>query len=189
MKEPELEEEALRARARGREIAIERQSLKPAVGPLTLTGPEGEARRLDPTVAGPGLWRVSITAPSLGLYRVSDGDLTALVNVGPDNPREFQDVVSTTERLAPLAAATGGAVLRIGFDDTSEIRLPRIVAMGENAVYGGSDYIGIRRTSASVVTGATVAPLALGLGGLLALLGSLVVAWLVEGRRRRQTAG
>ena len=41
MKEPELEEEALRATARGREISIERQSLGDEVPPVTVTAPSG----------------------------------------------------------------------------------------------------------------------------------------------------
>ena len=42
MKEPELEEEALRATARGHEITIERQSLKGEVPQATITGPDGK---------------------------------------------------------------------------------------------------------------------------------------------------
>ena len=37
----------------------------------------------------------------------------ALVSVGPDNPLEMQDVVSTTEKLRPIAEATGGTVRRL----------------------------------------------------------------------------
>ena len=48
----------------------------------------------------------------LGLHRAEDGELTALAHIGPANPAEFQDVISTTERLAPIAEATGGSVRR-----------------------------------------------------------------------------
>jgi hypothetical protein len=50
----------------------------------------------------------TIEANELGLWRATDGTLSALANVGPANPREFTDVTSTTEVLAPLATATGG---------------------------------------------------------------------------------
>ena len=40
----------------------------------------------------------------MGLYRFENGGLTALVNVGPANPREFREVASTPEKLRPLAA-------------------------------------------------------------------------------------
>ena len=41
------------------------------------------------------------------------GKLTALVNIGPANPREFAEVTSTSDVLAPLAVATGGDVRRL----------------------------------------------------------------------------
>jgi hypothetical protein len=56
--------------------------------------------------------------------------------------------------------------------------------MHDSPIYGGSDYIGIKRTGASVVTGIGVAPLAVGFVGLLALLGSVLLGWLWEGRRK-----
>ena len=110
-----------------------------------------------------------------------------LANVGPENPREFQDVVSTTERLRPLAEATGGSVRRIdaGGGDGA-IVMPRLVALNDSPRYAGADYIGIRRTGASVVRGVGIVPVAVGLSGLLLLLGSTVLAWLREGRRFRR---
>jgi hypothetical protein len=56
--------------------------------------------------------------------------------------------------------------------------------MRESPLYGGSDYVAIRRTGASVVTGIGVAPLAVGFLGLLALLGSVLAGWLWESRKR-----
>ena len=57
--------------------------------------------------------------------------------------------------------------------------------MRESPVYGGSDYVGVKRTGASMVTGVGVAPLAVGFLGLLILLGGVLAGWLWEGRRRR----
>ena len=132
MKEPELEEEALRATVRGHEIEIERQSLQAEIPPVKVTSPSGDEESVTPIAAEPGISRANVKAAELGLYRLSDGNLSVLANVGPENPREFQDVVSTAERLRPLAEATGGTVRRIGNADNSEIALPRLVAMGES---------------------------------------------------------
>ncbi len=183
MKEPELEEEALRATTRGHEISIERQSLSDNVPPVTLTAPSGKQQNVTLSPDEPGLSRASLNADEFGLYRLSDGKLSALVNVGPENPREFQDVVSTEDKLRPIATSTGGTVRRIGGDGDA-IHLPRFVAMRASPIFGGSDYIGIKRTGASVVTGVGVAPLAIGFVGLLALLGSVLMGWLWEGRRK-----
>jgi hypothetical protein len=181
MKEPELEEEALRASVRGHRIEIERQSLLQAIPPVTVTAPSGAAESVTLTGADPGLSRGTVEAKELGLYRLSDGVLSVLANVGPENPREFQEVVSTPDKLRPLAEATGGTVRRIA-DGGSEIALPRIVAMRESPVYGGADYAAIKRAGASEVKGVGLVPLAIGFLGLAALLGGVAAAWVFEGR-------
>nr|WP_252393766.1 hypothetical protein [Candidatus Rhodoblastus alkanivorans] len=189
MKEPELEEEALRATARGRELTIERQTLGDKADPVHLVAPSGKAQDIVLARAEPGLFRAQVKAQEFGLYRASEDGLKALVNVGPENPLEYRDVVSTTEKLRPLAEATGGSARRIGSPGTSAITMPRIVAMGDSPVYAGSDYIGIRRTESSVARGVKMTPLAIGWFGLLVLLGALATAWAWEGLRGRSARG
>src|SRR6185437_15282298 len=179
MKEPELEEEALRARARGQQVTIERQSLKDGIPPVTLTGPDGAKRTLTLTAAEPGLSRVTVAVEDNGLYRAEDGEHVALVNVGPDNPLEFQEVVSTTAHLAPLAEATGGSARRLG--DPASLRL---VAMRNSPVYAGAGYLAVKRTGASALIGVSRWPLALGFGGLIVLIGALAGMWFSESGRR-----
>jgi hypothetical protein len=188
MKEPELEEEALRATAKGREVTIERQSLTDQVasaqGQVHVVAPSGKAQDLPLAPSEPGLFRARFSAAELGLYRLRQGELTTLVTVGPENPLEYREVVSTTEKLRPLAEASGGSVRRIGGEGAA-IALPRLVAMRDSPIYAGSDYIGVRRTESSVARGLKLTPLAVGLFGLLALLGALIAAWAYEGRRGR----
>ncbi|MGO9007442.1 MAG: hypothetical protein ACLQIQ_11110 [Beijerinckiaceae bacterium] len=189
MKEPELEEEALRAHVEGRVLVIERQSLKDEIPAVTVTSPSGKQETVTLTAAEPGLARAHMKVAELGLYHLSDGELSVLANVGPENPREFQDVVSTLNLLRPLAEATGGTVRRIGQGKSGAVSLPRIVAMRDSPVYGGSDYVAVKRTGAAEVTGVGIAPLAIGFLGLLALFGSVTASWLFEGRtpgRRKQ---
>ena len=186
MKEPELEEEALRAKVEGHEIEIERQSLKDKIPPVHITSPSGKQETVTLTPAAPGLSRATVRVSEMGLYRLSDGDLSALANVGPENPREFQDVISTTERLRPLAEATGGTVRRIGVGAGGDIALPRVVAMRESPIYGGSDYAAIKRTGAAEVKGVGVTPVGIGLVGLIFLLGSVIASWLAEARRGKR---
>jgi hypothetical protein len=181
MKEPELEEEALRANAHGRALTIERQSLKGDVPEATVTGPTGETFKAQLKPAEPGLSRATIEVDKFGLYRVGDGERQALVNVGPANPIEFQEVVSTLEKLRPLAEATGGTVRRLATDAGGDIAMPSIVAMHAGVSYGGAGYIGVKRTESSVIVGVASMPLAIGFLGLAALLGALVLAWWREG--------
>jgi hypothetical protein len=182
MKEPELEEEALRATVRGTRLEIERQTLRGEAAPVEVAFPSGATASLDLAPAEPGLFRGAIDADELGLYRLSDGTSTVLVHVGPQNPREFQDVVSTTETLRPLAEAKGGTVRRIARGTEGEIAMPRVTALRDGLVYGGSDYVAIKRTGASEVKGVGSLPLAIGFLGLALLLGSTVAAWVHEGR-------
>jgi hypothetical protein len=182
MKEPDLEEEALRASVQGRSIYIERQSLKPETPSVTIAAPSGKTETVPLSAGEPGLSKAQYAAPELGLYRLTDGELSVLANVGPDNPIEFQDVLSDTEKLRPIAVATGGTVRRIA-DAGDAINVPRIVSQQGVPTFGGSDFIGIKRTDASIVRGVGVMPLALGWSGILALLGVLLATWLYEGRR------
>ncbi len=130
--------------------------------------------------AEPGVWRSSTEADELGLWRATDGKLTALVNVGPANPREFSEVTSTAEMVTPLASATGGGVLRI--EDGASVRVPRLIAVRSSDTYRGDDWIGLKMREASVVRGIGVLPVFAGLLGLLLLVGALAATWAREGR-------
>src|ERR1700736_2761393 len=113
MKEPDLEEEALRLSVRGHDLTVQRQTMADGVDEVTLTMPSGKTQTVTLGQAEPGVWRSTIEAKELGLWRASDGKLSALANVGPANPREFDEVTSTTEWLAPIVSATGGDAVRI----------------------------------------------------------------------------
>jgi hypothetical protein len=183
MKEPDLEEEALRMTARGRLLTIERQTLGERVEDARLVGPDGEEFRLTLAQAEPGLWRTTFTARRQGLHRVIDGERVAFANVGPANPREFRDVTSTVDVLQPLATELGGSARRLIERGTAEI-VPRIVDIRGSGRYAGNDFIGLKPSNAFVVRGVGVYPIALGLLGLALLLGGILVAWLREGRFR-----
>lgn len=183
MKEPDLEEEALRAQARGRDVSVERQSMRDEPGPVTATSPGGKRHELALAQSEPGLWRARFDATEMGLWRFESDGLTALVNVGPANPRELREVASTTEKLRPLVEATGGSVRRLSHGASDAVALPRLVEMREAHRYTGADWIGIKQTGASSLVGVEVAPLGLGLWAMLTLLAAVVVAWAWEGRR------
>jgi hypothetical protein len=180
MKEPDLEEEALRLMVRGHELLIRRQTMADDVAAVTLTSPSGATSTLELTSAEPGVWSTSVTANELGLWRATDGKLNALVNIGPANPREFSEVTSTTEVLSPIANATGGDSRRL--DNGSGDSVPRVLAVRSGNTYKGDDWIGLKMRDSSVIRGIGVLPVFAGLLGLLLLLGSLAGTWAREGR-------
>ncbi len=180
MKEPELEEEALRLIVSGHDLIVRRQTMGETVADVTLTSPAGATRTLKLDPKEPGVWEASVPANELGLWRATDGKVTALVNIGPANPREFAEVTSTTSVLAPLASATGGDARRL--DDGHGLAVPRILAVRSGDTYHGDDWIGLKMRDASVVRGIGVLPAFAGFLGLLLLLGSVAWTWAREGR-------
>ena len=180
MKQPDLEEEALRLIVKGHDITVQRQTMADSVSDVTLTSPTGKSRTLTLQPVEPGLWRSEVTANELGLWRATDGKLTALANVGPANPREFAQVTSTTEVLRALSNATGGDARRLA--DGNALDVPRVVPVRTSTTFKGDDWIGLKMRDVSVVRGIGVLPIFAGLIGLLLLVGSLAATWAREGR-------
>ena len=180
MKQPDLEEEALRLAVRGRDLSVERQTMAETAEPVTVTTPSGETRRLDLAASGPGSWRALTPANELGLWRATDGKLTALINVGPINPREFAEVTSTANVVGPLAAATAGDARRL--DNGDGLRVPRILGVRSTETFKGDDWLGLKLRDASVLRGIGVLPVFAGLLGMLLLVGALAATWAREGR-------
>jgi hypothetical protein len=182
MKEPELEEEVLRLSATGNRITLERRTLGAPPGPVRFTEPAGTREDIALKEVEPGYWRAEVSAKRAGLYKAENGTLTAWLNIGQANPREFRKVVSTPALLAPLAQTTGGGARRL--EGSAGLHVPKIVDIRSGTHFSGDDYIGLKPTEASLLTGVTVAPLGLGFLGLALLLLPLILTWLVEGRRR-----
>jgi hypothetical protein len=180
MKQPDLDEEALRLQIQGHDLLVQRQTMADSVTPVTVTSPSGATRELTLSASEPGTWRSTIPADELGLWQATDGTLKALINVGPTNPKEFSEVTSTTDMLKPLAQATGGDARRIM--DGASFELPRIVPVRAASVFRGDGWMGVRMRDASVVRGVGVLPMFAGLIGLLLLLGAFAATWLREGR-------
>jgi hypothetical protein len=180
MKQPELEEEALRMSVAGRDVTVQRQTMEDSVAPVTVTLPSGKTRTITLDAGDPGVWRKTFAADELGLWRATDGKLTALVNVGPANPREFTEVTSTTDVLAPLSSATGGDARRLM--EGASLTVPRIVAVRSSDTYKGDEWLGLKMRDVSIVRGIGVLPMFAGFLGLLLLIGSLAATWAREGR-------
>jgi len=150
------------------------------VANVTLTSPSGATRTIKLDSKEPGVWESSVAANELGLWRATDGKLNALINVGPANPREYAEVTSTTQVLAPLTKATGGDARRL--DNGDGLTVPRMIPVHSGDSYKGDDWLGVKMSNASVVRGVGVLPVFAGLLGLLLLLGSIAGTWLREGR-------
>lgn len=185
MLEPALEEEALRAFSRDGSISIERQTMADSAAPVTLTAPDGSVQTVTLEQVKPGLFSAIVVNDQQGLYRLTDGTLSAFVNAGPDNPRELADVFSDTQRLAGLATDSGGSVVRIDSGNTTPT-VPRIDLVRAGSSFAGNGWIGLRPGDTAVIRGVRELPLGVGLIGLALVIWAVIGAWLVEGRRRRR---
>jgi len=177
MKEPELEEEALRAEPRAETIVIERRSLSAEPATVTVTTPSGESRRVELQPVDAGLARAEIEAAQSGLYQMSDGSLVTYAAVRPIGAKELADMRATPNRLKPLVRASGGDVRWL-----AEGGVPSIRMVSAGRALSGRDWLGLRRNERYLVVGASQLPLMPAVLALLLLLGSLGLAWYREGR-------
>src|SRR3546814_18124784 len=122
MKEPDLEEEDLRAEVRDGQLTIARRSLSLDLPEVTVTLPSGEARRLKLSEDAPGRGTATLTAEENGLYRITDGTRTTLDAAGPLNPLALRDPRTTGAVPEPLVDETGAPVRRIAANALPRLR-------------------------------------------------------------------
>ena len=177
MKEPELEEETLWAEAEGQNMTIIRRTLKESVPDVEVTAPDGSTQRLTLQQVTPGRFEASYAGKDIGLYRLNDGVMDAVIALGPAAPREFVETLATGEKLAPMVEATRGGVFSL------EAGLPRVRNVRAGRPAAGRGWLGLVPRNAYLTTDVTLTPLMpTWLMLLLAALFSLG-AWLREGRR------
>ena len=177
MKEPELEEEALWAEATGQTMRIIRRSLEQDVGDVTIETPGGEIVELPLEEVSPGQYETLFDGPDIGLYRLSNGDQSAVIGLGPAAPVEFEETIASTEMLLPLIEPTGG-----GTQALSE-GIPRIRSVRAGRPAAGRDWIGITPRGAYETRSVTQLPLLPGWLVLLLTSALILGGWLREGRR------
>jgi hypothetical protein len=107
MKEPDLEEEAVKASADDMTITVESRSLMSEGGFITITGPEGKAQRVNLSNLGKGRSWAQLTVTTPGLYIVKDRGMETLVIAGESNPAEFLRPLTTDAILGSLAEQSG----------------------------------------------------------------------------------
>ncbi len=176
MKEPELEEESLTAGVVSGRLTVQRRSLSAGDREVTVTSPSGQEQQLTLADGADGLARGEVPVDEQGLWRVTDGDRTALAAAGRINPPEQRDLRTTAERLAPLVAATKGGINWLA-SGTPEVRR---IEKGDQAA--GSNWIGLVRNRAYTVTGVRQVSLVPALLALALALFAFAGAWWREGR-------
>jgi len=177
MKEPELEEEALWAEPNGQGLRIIRRTLSETAGPVSVTSPSGQETELALTQTKPGRFETQFEGGEIGLFRLTNGDKSSVIGLGPRAPREFVETVASAAVLEPLVSRLRGgvAILEEGVPTLRHIRAGRPAA--------GRDWLGLTPRGAYRTTGVEQVVL-LPEWLVLALAAFFILAaWLREGRR------
>ena len=177
MKEPELEEEAIFAEPTGQRMRIIRRTLEDRAGPVTVTTPSGEEVELPLTEVSPGRFEAIYDGPEIGLYRLTDGDQSAVIGLGPAAPREFEQTIATGEVMQPAIDTLRGGVLPLADG------LPAIREVSAGRPAAGRGWIGLTPRDAFETRDLRQTPLLPSWLVLLLASGLIVGAWLREGRR------
>jgi hypothetical protein len=177
MKEPELEEEAIFAEPTGQTMRIIRRTLEETAGPVTVTTPSGDEVEIPLTEVSPGRFEAIYEGPEIGLYRLADGDQSAVIGLGPAAPREFEQTIATGEVMQPVIDSLRGGALPLA----DGIPAIRNVSAGRPAA--GRGWIGLTPRDAFETRDLRQTPLLPAWLVLLLASGLIVGAWLREGRR------
>jgi hypothetical protein len=177
MKEPDLEEERLSGRIAGDRLIVTRRTMAERAATVEVTYPSGRTEKVTLSPTDDGAFAGTLKAEEMGLYRLRDGNLTAVAAAGPLNPRELSDVRATEKTLKPLVDATEGGIRWIKQDGLPEFRRTR---PGRTAA--GDGWMGLRANEAYAVASTRQTPLFHPALALVLIIGSFMLGWHREGR-------
>lgn len=171
MKEPELEEDDLRAQERDGRLVVEMRSLLPVEPVVNVTQPDGSDHEMPLRHVGNGRYLGEMPLKESGLYRISDGERIVLVATGAAAGPELDDVVASAAVLQPLVEKSGGSIAWLE-DGLPDIRMARI-----SHRMSGPGWVGLRRNEDYDVTGLRLVSLLPAWVSLLVVASLILLAW------------
>jgi hypothetical protein len=180
MKEPALDERALRIAVNNRTLTIERPAYQKTSPDVEMITPGGVSSNIVLDTIDDHTLRAIVQAEQNGIYefRTKDDQQSRFAIVGDIDTAEFRDVLSSDKIMRPLAKKTGGAVIRLSDQERPTIKLshnPR------NS--GGSDAITLRNNKNYQITGAQEKPLLPFWLGAFLLTALITACWWFEGKK------
>ena len=180
MKEPALDERALRIDVDGNVIRVRSRDAQAEELTLSMTKPDGVSEEITLVRDESGFLETSISVDQLGIYAFSREDgQKRFVIVGEQNPPELRDVLTTQDKFAPVTQASEGGV--IWLEDVAE---PTLRSLSSTSRYAGSQWLGFKSNNAFNIKSVESSPLLPSWAWLILLTGVLVGAWWREGRKR-----
>ncbi|WP_085907314.1 hypothetical protein [Kiloniella majae] len=175
MKEPELEEETLKAQLRDQQLAITRQTMSEDEIPLTITSPSGKITETSLQADTHGYASTRIEATEPGLYTINDGYHTVVAQQALSGP-EHERVRADPTLLTPLIEASNGGIYAL-----NELK-PRLRLVRGKGSLAGKEWAGLLAQKAERLVGSTRSPLFPPWIFLSLLLLTAFGAWYREGR-------
>jgi hypothetical protein len=179
MKEPELEENDLRAKVRGDTLEIIRRNIDGDNKSVSVQAPDGRTQTRTLTARRDGEWGVEIPAAETGLYEITDGDLTVMAASGSLNSLEFSDIRATDRRMKTVSRATGGGLIWLSQD--GKTAPPKLRRVANNRSAHGRQWFGLVANGDYIVTGVDRISLLPAILVLVLSLGGAAMAWRREG--------
>ncbi|MEX1036045.1 MAG: hypothetical protein WDZ54_08815 [Sneathiella sp.] len=177
MKEPELEEEQLKAVVAGNLLKIQRRSLEIAPASVAITDPDGNVTNVDLSEGENGMQTGTVSLQISGLHVLDDGAQKSLIAVGALNPKELHEIRATTEKIMAMSKATDGGIRWLETEGLPDFRRTR-PDNRQSADY----WFGLRANENYEVTGYNRQAMLPPLVALLLALTFLCVGWWREGR-------
>jgi hypothetical protein len=183
MKEPDLEEEALSAKAGKRNITIERRTVQEQIGEASVTTPSGKEIKVELDQKAPGRFAKTLAVDEPGVHRITMDGLTALAVAGEMNSPEFQKVVATAEPLQRVLEKTGGGAFFLGGTAEAAVEpVPSVSMVRSGHRFSGNTWLGLKARDAYEVKAISYTPMISGFAALGIALLLLSLTWYREGR-------
>lgn len=180
MKEPELEDDFIKAEAKGRTITVSQRDLTPGEKKVLMTTPSGKQELVAMSDKTPGWIRAHVVARESGIYSFDNGVKKAFVVIGAAINQEFADVHTTEEKMLPVTEATQGAM--IWFQENQDFELRN--AKPDTRILGGSDWMGMKRNEAYTIDNIESLSLLPNALSLLLIIAGILWAWWRESGAR-----
>ncbi len=181
MKEPDLEAEALTAAPDGQALVIRRQTMQDSADAVTVITPSGEELIVELSKTDEGLFEATLETDQIGLFEISDAQMSTLAHVGPVDAPEFRDMVSTPDLVAPIIQANSGTVRRL-LNSGGSLNVPNVLPVRSTNEAFGRDWLGFKQTGETELRGINRQGLFSGFLGLAILLMATASMWYREGR-------
>jgi len=181
MKEPELEDDFIKADAKGNVITVAERDITPEAKTVMMTKPSGEQQIIPLNVKAPGWIKADVVADDNGIYGFDNGVKKAFAVVGTARNEEFADVHTTEDKLKPVVEQTKGGL--IWYQQNQDFKL-RDVTPNAGSM-GSDDWLGLKRNSAYTIANVESLSLMPNYLTLLVIFGGIVLMWWRESGRGR----